>query len=330
MVAEVSAAVPAARRSRNSDFRIASRNMSRSSEMCISQGLFLFAALGSMRRFSGGLARMPPSTTLYLHLYLRADYPRDACDIVDAVRDAAPGHHRVLEGDHDDLRLLRPLLEETGEALRVRLVKVLVDLVEEVERVGVDLLYREDQGDGRDRLFPARHRGRLPRGLSPEARHHVYPAREYLVLVLELEPGLPVGECLEGLRELAVDGLEGAREDLALLSVYALDEPDDGVPLLLELVYPLGQVPVAVVDHPAVPLGALVHGPGQPFVLELHLGEEMVAAVEDLDDLLVPVEPEATELLGDLVLQGYRALLEGEYLLLGVEAGALRGGGLLP
>src|SRR5271170_2517228 len=103
MVAEVSAAVPAARRSRNSDFIIASRNMSRSSERWISQGLFLFAALGSMRMFSGGLDRMPPSTTLDLDLHLRAHYPRDAGDVVDPVGDAAPRHHRVLERDDYDL-----------------------------------------------------------------------------------------------------------------------------------------------------------------------------------------------------------------------------------
>src|SRR5580658_2399068 len=112
MVAEVSAAVPAARRSRNSDFIIASRNMSRSSEMCISHGLFLFAALGSMSRFSGGLARMPPSTTLDLHLHLRADYPRYPRDVVYPVGDPAHRDHGVLERDHDYLRLLRPLLEE--------------------------------------------------------------------------------------------------------------------------------------------------------------------------------------------------------------------------
>src|ERR1700730_11081896 len=116
MVADVSAAVPAARRSRNSDFIMASRNMSRSSEMCISHGLFFFAALGSMRMFSGGLARMPPSTTLYLHLHLRADYPRYPGDVVHAVGHPAPRDHGVLEGDHDYLRLLRPLLEEAGEA----------------------------------------------------------------------------------------------------------------------------------------------------------------------------------------------------------------------
>src|ERR1039457_1286403 len=140
IVADVSAAVPAARRSRNSDFIIASRNMSRSSEMCISHGLFLFAALGSMRMFSGGLARMPPSTTLDLHLHLRAHYPGDPCQAVDAVRDPAPRDHGILQRDHDDLRLLRPLLEEVGEALRVRHVEVLVDLVEEVEGVRVHLL----------------------------------------------------------------------------------------------------------------------------------------------------------------------------------------------
>ena len=75
IVADVSAAVPAARRSRNSDFSIASRKRSRSSVMCISHGLFRFAALGSMRRFSGGLERIPPSTTLDLDLHLGADYP---------------------------------------------------------------------------------------------------------------------------------------------------------------------------------------------------------------------------------------------------------------
>ena len=57
IVAEVRAAVPATLRSRMSDFIIALRNRSRSSEMWISQGLFLFAARGSMSRFSGGLAR---------------------------------------------------------------------------------------------------------------------------------------------------------------------------------------------------------------------------------------------------------------------------------
>src|SRR5580704_4763208 len=102
--------------------------MSRSSEMCISHGLFLFAALGSMRRFRGGLARMPPSTTLYLHLHLCADDSRYPGDVVDAVGDPAPRDHGVLEGDDYYLRLLRPLLEEVGEALRVRLVEVLVDL----------------------------------------------------------------------------------------------------------------------------------------------------------------------------------------------------------
>src|SRR5437879_3518440 len=146
MVADVSAAVPAALRSRNSDFIIASRNMSRSSEMCISHGLLRFVAFGSMRMLSGGLARTPPSTTLDLHLHLRAHYPRDPRHVVHPV-----GHpdrdHRVLEGDHDQLRLLRPLLEEAGEALRVRLVEVLVYLVEEVERVRVHLLYREYQRD---------------------------------------------------------------------------------------------------------------------------------------------------------------------------------------
>src|SRR5208282_6867332 len=126
MVAEVSAAVPAARRSRNSDFSMASRNMSRSSEMCISHGLFLFAALGSMRRFNGGLARIPPSTTLYLHLHLGADYPRYPCYVVDPVGDPAARDHRVLQRDHDYLGLLRPRLEEAREGLRVRLVEVLV------------------------------------------------------------------------------------------------------------------------------------------------------------------------------------------------------------
>src|SRR6266480_2159250 len=142
MVADVSAAVPAALRSRNSDFIIATRNMSRSSEMCISQGLLRFAALGSMRMFSGGLARIPPSTTLYLHLHLRVNYPRDPCDVVYAVR-YSHRDHGVLQGDDDHLRLLRPFFEESGEALRVRLVQVLVYLVEEVERVRVHLLYRE-------------------------------------------------------------------------------------------------------------------------------------------------------------------------------------------
>src|ERR1022692_4358223 len=137
IVAEVSAAVPAALRSRNSDFVIASRNMSRSSEMCISHGLLRFAALGSMRMLSGGFARMPPSTTLDLHLHLRADYPRDSSDVIDAVGDAALRDHSVLERHNDYLGLLRPLLEEACQAPRVELVEVLVDFVEQVERVGV-------------------------------------------------------------------------------------------------------------------------------------------------------------------------------------------------
>ena len=57
MVAEESAAVPAALMSMNSDCDMALRNMSSSSERLISQGLLRLARDGSMRTLSGGLPR---------------------------------------------------------------------------------------------------------------------------------------------------------------------------------------------------------------------------------------------------------------------------------
>src|SRR5580692_942105 len=146
-----------------------------------------------MSRLRGGLARDSSSTTLYLDLQLRADYPRGPSDAVDAVGDVALGHHRVLERDNHYLRLHRALPEELGEILRVVLVEVLVDLVEEVERVRVHLLDREYERDGRHGLFPSRHRGRLPVSLAAEVPHQVDASRERVVLVLELEPSFSVG-----------------------------------------------------------------------------------------------------------------------------------------
>ena len=57
MVAEESAAVPAALMSIRSVCDMAFRNMSRSSVRLISQGLLRFASAGSMRTFRGGFAR---------------------------------------------------------------------------------------------------------------------------------------------------------------------------------------------------------------------------------------------------------------------------------
>src|SRR2546425_12754535 len=149
MDAEVSAAVPAALRSIRPDWPIAFRKRSSSSVMCISQGLFLLASAGSIKRLSGGLEKSGLSTTLYLHLQPGPHYPRGSSHAEHPVGDVALRDHCVLERDDYQLRILGPLSQKGGSSRGVRLVEILVDLVEKVERVRVHLLDRQNQRDRR-------------------------------------------------------------------------------------------------------------------------------------------------------------------------------------
>src|SRR5271157_2650097 len=304
MVAEESAAVPAALMSTNSDCIMVRKNRPRSSVRLISQGLLRFASEGSMRTFSGGLEKTELSPTPDRDLRrLVVDHPGDAPGRVDAVGDAARGHEHVPEGYRYDLGLRRPLLEEPGEAPGVDRVQGRVDFVEHVERVGLDRLHREYEGDpGDGPLAPAELQG-LGDPLV-EGSHQGDPPGEDLLGVLQLEPRLPSGERPEDGVELRAHPLERREEDLSLLGLHALDEPDDRHPLALQLVVPDREALVVQVHVRVLPVGAPVHYAHDFLVLRFDLGQEGVAALEHLQLLRVAEHPYAPHGLVDPVLDG--------------------------
>src|SRR5439155_15671959 len=218
---------------------IAWRKSSSSSERLISQGERLAAMLGSMSTLSGGRERedRPGSATPDRDLRrcgFVVDVTGDASCCVDTVGDVAPRDEHISQGYRDDLCGRGPLLEELRQICRVDSVQVRIDLVEEVERMRLDALHRDDEGHTGDGLLAAAQGERFPCRFGPEPGHKENPTREDLLFILELEPSLSVGESLEDEAEFLSDLGEGGHEDTLLLRLDALDEADDRVPLFLQ------------------------------------------------------------------------------------------------
>src|SRR5712691_9113030 len=138
---------------------IARRKSSSNSERLISQGERLAAILGSMSTLSGGREREDRSDSATpdrdLRCGLVVDIPGDASCCVDPVSDVTPRDEHISQGNRDNLRGRRALLEELRQICRVDGVKVRIDLVEEIERMRLDALHRDDEGNTRDRLLPS-------------------------------------------------------------------------------------------------------------------------------------------------------------------------------
>src|SRR5438876_2629715 len=130
---------------------IAWRKSSSSSERLISQGERLAAMLGSMSTLSGGRDREDRSDSATPDRDLRrcglvVDISGDTPSRVDAVGDVAPRDEHISQGNRDDLGGRGALLEELRQICRVDGVQVRIDLVEEVERMRLDALHRDDEG----------------------------------------------------------------------------------------------------------------------------------------------------------------------------------------
>src|SRR2546428_1184936 len=197
---------------------IAWRKSSSNSERLISHGERLAAMLGSMSTLSGGREREDRCDSATPDRDLRrcglvVDIPGDASSRVDTVRHVAPRDEDISQGNREDLGRRRALLEELRQICRVDGVQVRIDLVEEVERMRLDALHRDDEGHTGDGLLPSAERERFPRRFEPELGHKENPTREDLLLILELQPSLPVCEPLEDEAEFLSDLGEGGHED---------------------------------------------------------------------------------------------------------------------
>src|SRR2546426_4099718 len=287
---------------------IARRKSSSSSERLISQGERLAAMLGSMSTLSGGRDREDRSDSATpdrdLRCGLVVEIPGDTPSRVDAVGDVAARDEHISQGNRDNLGGRGALLEKLREICRVDGVQVRIDLVEEVERMRLDALHRDDEGHTRDGLLPSAQGERFPCRFEPELGHKEDPTREDLLLILELEPSLSVCEPLEDEAELLSYLGEGGHEDTLLLRLDALDEADDRVPLLLQFVVSHGETLVVLVHLSVLLLGPPVHGGDDRLVFFLELGEEGFARVERLKEAVVAEDAEATERLLYLLLRG--------------------------
>src|SRR6266849_5054409 len=130
---------------------MAFRNISRSSDKLISQGLFRLAREGSISTLSGGLASNEElGTVVHLRRFV-VDHPGNAPSGVDPVGHVAFGHEHVSEGYGDYLGFGGLLLEEPGKAVRINRVQSSINLVEQVEWMLLDGLhgqYHRHSSDG--------------------------------------------------------------------------------------------------------------------------------------------------------------------------------------
>src|SRR5271157_771129 len=133
MVADESAAVPAALMSMGSFCEMAWRNRVRSSERLISQGLLRRARDGSISMLRGGFESREESATVSHLCRTVVDDPRDTPGGVDSVGDVALGDENVPQRDGDYLGFRGALLEEAREAVGVDGVQSGVNLIEQVE-----------------------------------------------------------------------------------------------------------------------------------------------------------------------------------------------------
>ena len=261
-----------------------------------------------MSTLSGGRDREDRSDSATpdrdLRCGLVVDIPGDSPSRVDAVGDVAARDEDISQGNRDNLGGRGALLEELREICRVDGVQVRIDLVEEVERMRLDALHRDDEGHTRDGLLPSAQGERFPRWFEPEPGHEENPTREDLLFILELQPSLSVGESLEDEAELFPNLGEGGHEDRLLLRLYALDEADDRVSLFLQFVVPHGETLVVLVHLSVLLLSPLVHGGDDRFVLLLELGEEGFARIERLKEVVVAENAQAAERLLYLLLRG--------------------------
>src|SRR5438445_9938957 len=173
-------------------FLIAWRKSSSSSERLISQGERLAAMLGSMRTLSGGRDREDRSDSATpdrdLRCGLVVDIPGDTPSRVDAVGDVAARDEHISQSNRDNLGGRGALLEELRQICRVDSVQVRIDLVEEVERMRLNALHRDDEGHTGDGLLPSAERERFLRRFEHELGHKGNPTREDLPLILALQP----------------------------------------------------------------------------------------------------------------------------------------------
>src|SRR4029077_16001751 len=104
----------------------------------------------------------------------------------DAVEDVGGLHRALLVGDHDELRPIRVLPQERGEAADVRVVEGGLDLVEKVERARSREEQGEQEGNRAESLLAAREKRKARDPLAGRAE-------------LDLDPGLL--SLLRGLRQ---------------------------------------------------------------------------------------------------------------------------------
>ena len=102
----------------------------------------------------------------------------------DAVQHVGRFHRPLLVRDHDELRLVRVLPEQAGEAADVRVVERRLDLVEEVERARSREEEGEQERDRPERLLAAREQREPRDALARRAELDLDPGLLALVLGL--------------------------------------------------------------------------------------------------------------------------------------------------
>src|SRR3990170_6579564 len=168
----------------------------------------------------------PPSVELVLDVpQPQTQHPRGRVrphrHAVDAVRHL---DRPAVVRYHDELRLLRELLQRRDEPPHVRLVQHRVHLVQHAERRGVRLQQREQQRDSGQRLLPP---GELRHALQPLARRLRLYLHTRVVQVLRVRQRKPrvsaAEERLEILLEPRRHRLERRLEPLAHHALQLLD-----------------------------------------------------------------------------------------------------------
>src|SRR5271155_2772607 len=128
-------------------------------------------------------------------------------------------HRALVVCDENELHVARHVAHDVAEAADVVLVERCVHLVQQTERGGVQVEYREHQRHGGQSLLAARKLADGAVALSRRTRHDGHAGRRPL-LARELEVGMAAAEqAREFLLEACIDLLEGILEACAGLAI---------------------------------------------------------------------------------------------------------------